>query len=233
MTTIAHSGPDIVRNMRKECAGHGLMLDDSAKVGRVASWTKRANVEAPQGTAGQVDIVCVATTDDVDLDGEVVLPDGADWTYLQKNKSIFLDHSYGSAQAVAKLRSVYRKDNGWGFRATLIGDEMDENRRVVYNLAKAGLLAASIGFTVKEAGTPTPAEQARYPGVEYVIRKWQGIEISYTAMPCNVACRTSELIYGDDGKRAGVVDLLTKSHTPAALMESMGLAKAKRVIMCG
>lgn len=225
------SGQDIIRNIRSGCAGKGLSIPDVKQMGRIASYCKQARSDAPSAT--QTDIVCVATTDDVDLDGEVVLPDGADWTYFQKNKVVFLDHSYGSAQAVATFRSITRQGKGWVCRATLLNDPENENVRIVKTLADAGVLGMSIGFTVEDAGQPTDQERKAYPKANWIIRKWNAIEISYTAMPCNVACRTQAVIYGEDGgKRANVVGLLTKSRTPAALMESMGLVKPRTLVIC-
>ncbi len=231
MVTNAKSGQDVIRNIRSGCAGKGMNLADTAKVGRFASFCKQARVETTN--PNQLDIVCVATTDDLDLDGEVVLPDGADWSYFEKNRVVFLDHSYGSSQAVATLRNIKRQGNGWVCRATLLNDPQNENVRIVKTLAEAGVLGMSIGFTVTDAGQPTPMEQKAYPGADYIIRKWNAVEVSYTAMPCNVACRTQAMIYGGDEKRASVVGLLTKSKTPAALMESMGLVKPRRVVVCG
>lgn len=164
---------------------------------------------------GGTDIEFIATTDDVDSADEVVLPDGIDWTPLRTYKAIYGDHNYGMASIVAKFRSVVRiaRPNGWKIRATLMPLHYSDDVPRVLELARAGVLGASIGFVSQERSKPTPEEKARYPLAKFVIRKLQVFEVSLTAMPCNLACQATAL-YVDDSKATRVMELVRKGLLP-------------------
>jgi len=222
-------GTDILNEIRSRHARKAGLRQES-RLGVIGLVCKSSRVEKSAG--GPMEIVSMATTDDLDLEGERVMPDGADWSYFQANGNVFLDHCYSSTMAVARLRSLKRVGNGWLCRAALNNDPDNESVRAVQVLAEAGGLAMSIGYEVKEAGPATPEEAAKYGGDAWIVRSWRGIEVSYTAMPCNVSARTLAVVYGDDGKAARSREVLTKNRVPQSAWGAVGLSKARRVVVC-
>ena len=226
-------GHDIIESIRRRHAKDAGLTDQS-RLGVFGTFYKGAKV-LKSAVKGPTEIIGMATTDDLDLDQETVLPSGADWKYFEANGNLFLDHCYSSMQAVARLRSITPVGNGWQVHAAFINNPMNENIRACQTLAEANGLGMSIGFEVQDGGPPTADEVAKYPGTTYVIRRWKGIEVSFTAMPCNVACRTHALVYGDDSepKAARARELLSKNRVPESVWAGVGLKiKPRRVIVC-
>ena len=81
---IAIDGSPIIERIkaRAEATGHVF----KGPVGVVAGFAKEMRADEENGNRA---IVAVATTDDIDLEEEVVLPKGADPTYFRKNKKVF------------------------------------------------------------------------------------------------------------------------------------------------
>jgi hypothetical protein len=146
--------------------------------------------------AGNYDVEAIATTDDVDLSYEVVQPEGCDASYLTKNRKLFVDHGYSIADAVGVLRyfnpwSPAGVQRGWKLRAALLRNHPYPASQAIMNMIDAGGgIGMSIGFEMLEGGTPTEEESKRYVGASFIIRKWRCLEVSFTAMPCNVSCQT-------------------------------------------
>lgn len=165
----------------------------------------------------------IATTDDVDCDGEVVLPDGLDWKPFQKYRVLYAEHAYGMKYAAATYRYVTRSKSpdGWKIRARLLPDAYSDEIQRVRMLADAGVLGLSIGFIPIESGPPTPEEQARYKGAASIVRRASVFEVSFTTMPCNMACVASA-VYTDASKSAELCQMVTK-----------GLARAEAVYAPG
>jgi len=155
----------------------------------------------------------IATTDDVDCDREVVLPDGLDWSTMNAYKVLYGDHSYGSRYAVGVLRWVSRSmsPNGWKLRARLLPETYSEEIGRTRMLAEAGVLGMSIGFMVRSRSEPTPEEARKYPGAESIVRGAEVFEVSFTTMPCNLACAGNS-VYVDDSKSAGLYELVAKGR---------------------
>lgn len=157
----------------------------------------------------------VATSDMVDCDDEVVLPDGVMWDKLNKYKTLYVDHQYGVRHAAATLRNVVRKENRWRVQARLLPDDYSEDIPRLRVLASEGMLGMSIGFLALDRSAPTPEERKRYPGCESVIRKADVFEVSFTAMPCNLSCRAS--LASVSPETAGkVMELVAKGMLPEA-----------------
>jgi phage head maturation protease len=106
-----------------------------------------------------------ATTDAVDLEKEVILPEGIDWqSYFAGNRTMFVDHEYDVLSAVGKCRSL---------KLT----------------ARLYTIGHSVVVQRIESGKPTKEEAARYPGAVLITRKSKLIEISYTPIPMNGECQ--------------------------------------------
>lgn len=175
-------------------------LPDDTKLGFLSG--KAIGVDT---NANNRDVIVRATTDDVDLDSEVVLPEGVDMSYFASNKNVFLDHDTGFHNWVGKVRSItpYKVGGvvrGWDVRFSLcrtkVGDRILEEFR---EDPEHG--AVSIGFGVTEAGPPSEDERKAYPGADTIIRGWRWVELSVTALPANAAARVVDADPAPMGKR--------------------------------
>lgn len=186
-------------------------------VGMVGRFAKSAAAIVRDGK--RIEIEGIATTSHVDADEEVVLPDGIDWDAFKSYQTLYLDHIYGARTAVAKLRYVTRHKSGsvdgWRLRAMLLPDDYSEEVKRVRMLAEAGMLGMSIGFIAADRGALTADEKRLYPKARSIVRKARVFEVSYTTMPCNLAC-AADRVYVDDEKAAGVRELVTKGLLPAS-----------------
>jgi hypothetical protein len=136
-------------------------------------------------------IVGYATTEDVDLEGEVILADGIDVdSYFRKNGAIFADHEYDAMNAVGKLRDIERVPGGLILTTVLCGKKgMNPVRDWVEVLAREYQIGYSVLCLRKDSGRPTADEARRFPGAKRVTRTSTLVEVSYTALPMNGAAQ--------------------------------------------
>jgi len=134
-----------------------------------------------------VEIQGIATTGSIDQSGEVIVPDGGDWSPLLMHKSIFADHFYGLADRVGTLRWIKRQGKGWEFAFTLTQNGSAASANILA-IAEEDALSFSVGFIPLEWGVPTTPEVKAYGPCEIIHRRWIGFEISVVAMPCNLDC---------------------------------------------
>lgn len=212
---LRHGIADLIRKRHS--------LDDSAAVGVVGVFGKDARVDRDNR-----DIVVMATTDDMDLEREVVVPEGADTGYFFRNRSIFVDHQYTADRMIGKLRSAaprYKPDGtqkGWLIRVHVLDLPNNPLPDDILTAAEHGI-GASIGFEAKEYGPPTEQEMARFKSQpRSVIRKWHWLETSLTFMPCNVACQ-SQVATVDDTRQAVLDELVTKGKIRRESARLLGL----------
>lgn len=173
--------------LRHRAVTAGIVRDDALIM------TVRSHAKASVGDGDAPTATVIATTDGIDLDGEVVVPSGVDESsYFFKNGSVFVDHRYDADAYVGKLRSYTpwpskEKHRAWkvGIRHRPMGESALSDD--LLKVARRGDIGTSIGFEVVEASPPDEDEQKRYgKGVNRVIRLWKWLELSYTFMPCNV-----------------------------------------------
>lgn len=201
----------VIENIRKRY--------DIAPETPVGIWSNvKANAEAFETRDSKPAIKGIATTDDVDADDEVVMPEGIDTaSYLMANRKYFVDHRYDVRNTIGVIRSMNPfptakagAQRGWQYVAELtfgLGAGLAED---VYTIAKAGGIGTSIAFKALDWGSPTADEKKKYPRASSVVRKSVAVELSATAMPCNVACQSGAMTI--DEKRLGILDgLVTKS----------------------
>lgn len=210
-------GRPLIERIKARCEFLGLGV--KGPLGVVSSFAKSASVETNR------DIVAVATTDDLDLEEEVVVPGGADLSYFQKNKKVFVDHTYDTMHAVGVLRRLtawhgHGGAEGWLARVNVPESENPLSSHVLA-LAAEGI-GMSIGFEAIDYGRPTADEQKAYPGVKSIVRRWKWIELSFTAMPCNVSCQTLSG-HMDTSKAAATRAMLVKSKAPRMAFQMLNL----------
>lgn len=145
-------------------------------------------------------ITLIANTDDIDMQREVVLPAGAVTTYFDQNKSIFVDHDYRWQSLVGKMRNISpypsaKNHKQWRVQVAILELQASPICNDILTVAREWGIGSSIGFEGLEGGPPTPEEMKAFPakgalGLEWVTRKWLWLELSVTAMPCNVPCQS-------------------------------------------
>lgn len=195
-------------------AHEGIGADD--RVGVVSSFGKGAEVITKERTR---DIVVIANTGDIDLDNEVVVPSGADTGYFERNKMIFADHLYDLNQVAGRMRTLEKypsADNhkAWRVRAHIADNPIGNTVRTI--VEETGQIGVSIGFVADDYGPPTDDERKAYKAADgstpqSVVRSWKWFELSFTALPCNVACQSMTVTEGKSLDMLNAVDeLVTK-----------------------
>lgn len=213
-------GKSIVERIKEEAERRGHQC--KGPVGVVSTFGKEMRVDQPNR-----DVVALATTDDIDLEEEVVLPGGADISYFKKNKKVFVDHTYDTMSAIGVLRNLKRWSgpggrDGWIARVHVPDSPDNPLASHVLALAAAEGIGMSIGFEAMDFGRPTADEQKKYPGAKSIVREWRWLELSFTAMPCNVACQSQSVI-ADSEKAARAREILTKSKAPQSVFKLLHL----------
>jgi len=213
----------LIEDLRKTKTG---ILSRDNPVG-VRSVFPKAMEVVPNGNQPD-EIVSFANTPGVDLDREVVVPEGGNVTdYFGKNRNLFVDHRYDTLSCVAKCRNLELKlGRGWLCRGALIKNPENPMIQAVRALAVAGALGMSIGFEALDYGPPTAEEAKAYKGARSIVRSWRLLEISYTPMPMNVECQTLEHSF-DDTKAATARTVLHKAGVRSDVLKAMGLMQRK------
>lgn len=141
-------------------------------------------------------IEIVATTNHVDLDDQVVDPAGIDWSYFNAagQKKVFVDHQYDADHCVGVARSIspYTEGGrqvGWKMRIHVFSGKKNHLADDVWTMANQGLYGASIGFIPSVISAPDAGEKKAFPGADSIVRKCRALELSFTAIPCNVKCQ--------------------------------------------
>lgn len=170
-------------------------------------------------------LTVIATTDDIDVDGEVVIPGGADTSYFFKNRKIFVDHQLGTEFCVGTLHSANLKPNGWQCRIRMFklpGNPLPDD---ILTIAREAGIGVSIGFLPTAKGAPSPEEKSIYKSASSIIRQWKWIELSIAAAPANISCQsTLSLSKSIEGKLALLDELVTKGRIAPFSAKALGLS---------
>lgn len=175
-------------------------------------------------------LTVMATTSDVDLEGDVVVPEGADTQYFFRNRKITVDHFWDTEHCVGQLHSANLKNNGWLIRFRMFDVPL---ARDILTIAREGGIGVSIGFSPTDFGPPTPQELTRYGKggtIHRIHRAWRWIETSIAAFPMNVACQTIGTKSFNEGKRALLDELVTKGRINLKSAVALGLPVAKKIV---
>lgn len=172
-------------------------ISEETTVGVVSSFGKGAEV-VTKGDRTR-DIVAVLTTSDIDLEDEVLVPEGADLSYFRRNGVIFADHQYDMTDYVGDLRAItpmYGVDKatikGWKIRFHVCDGLMGQTvQKIVEHRGKIGI---SIGFKTVDYGPLDEAEKRLYTQngkvPRSIVRAYEAFEGSTTLLPCNVTCQS-------------------------------------------
>jgi len=137
------------------------VIDEEQPIGIVSSFCKATEVDTANGNR---DIVSIVNTLDVDGDDEIVVPAGADWEYLLKNRQVFVDHRYQAEFNVGHVRKLDPWPNlhdhrAWRARTGIYnkpGNKLGDDLLVV---ARECGIGASVGFLATDYGPPPTRTQ--------------------------------------------------------------------------
>ena len=152
--------------------------------------TLRKTLTASVETKGS-GIVAKLTTDSVDRDGEVLIPQGMVSKDYEKNPVLFYNHEYD--QPVGTVSGLKRTDDA--VYGTLSFAKRPDNYEgeffpsFVEALVRQGIVkGVSVGFVPEANGarSATKADRAKFgTGIKRVFNRWKLLEVSIAPLPAN------------------------------------------------
>lgn len=220
-------GAERLKRMREQYARH---IKSPQRLG-----LRCFQVESKDINAGGRIIDVLATTDAVDLDREVVVPSGCDMSVYNQNKRNFLDHDYRFEKHVATMRSCVPWPNaknfrGWKNRSQVLAGLSHPFADDLLTVAQQAGIAASIGFELVSGSPPMDTDPPSYQEAEYVVRACRVIELSFTAMPCNMACQSTDEMPAKDleQRMAALEELAVKGRKKGGIALDSAIALGLR-----
>jgi hypothetical protein len=140
-------------------------------------------------------VVHYITTDAIDREKEIVLPDGLDFSEYRQNAIVLWAHKYDQPP-IGKNLWVRREGNGWLAKTVFAPTQRGEE---CWQLAKGDFLKAwSIGFLGDKgfSGAPTQKELNEHPAwkdAHCIHRKAKVVEYSMCDVGCNQEALTRAL----------------------------------------
>lgn len=122
------------------------------------------------------------TTNSVDRDGEVLIPQGMDARDYKKNPVVFWNHDYNLP--IGTAADMKRNDDHWTATAKLASTPFAQE---VYTLMREGVVrGVSVGFVPIESRPPTKGDLSKFgDDVRRVYSKWKLLEFSVVPLPAN------------------------------------------------
>ena len=168
------------------------------------------------------------TSDAVDRDREVLLPDGMDATDFEKNPVVFFGHDY-TKLPVGKVTSLKRNGDHWLAKVQMAerpeGHDGEWVPDTIFSLIKQGVIrGVSVGFEITSLrDRPTPADREKFGDtVRGVISRWKLMELSIAPLPAN---QEALIMAVSKGVKAGSIAADTaKRYMPAEVAERVAVA---------
>lgn len=143
-------------------------------------------------SAGDRAFTATITTNAVDRDREVLLPEGMDATDFEKNPVIFWAHDYFSPP-LGKATALKRHKDRWTARGVMASrpDTHPEAAEwfpdTVLSLMAEGIIkGVSVGFDPTSSRKATPEDKATFgEPAENVVARWKLLEFSIAPIPAN------------------------------------------------
>lgn len=132
------------------------------------------------------------STVSVDRDGDVLLPQGANFKEFEKNPVVFLGHDYFTLP-IGKCTAIKRDDNAI-YAKTVFAERPDDYPAdkewvpdTLLSLYKQGVMNGfSVGFVPVEQRPASDADVKKFgAGAKRVFSKWKVLEYSAVALPAN------------------------------------------------
>jgi HK97 family phage prohead protease len=153
--------------------GADIAADTPVRVRRVLIASKSIDVE-------QRLVQGIATTTDVDMDGEVIVPN-FDMGYFDAARTVYVGHDY--SRPVGTCRNYSQKSDGLFTTTYITRTALGEE---VLTMIDEGIIRGlSIGIIPLDQGPPNTDEITKYGDCHNIIRRSQLLEYSITAMPAN------------------------------------------------
>jgi len=133
--------------------------------------------------------VATITTNSIDRDGEILLPEGMDATDFTRNPVVFWNHDYD--RPIGTAMELRRHRTSWTAKAKLatrpdthVGEWFPDT---VYGFLKQNVVrGVSVGFQPIESRKPSKKDIETFgDGVHRVFSKWKLLEFSVTPMQSN------------------------------------------------
>lgn len=145
-----------------------------------------ANFKAASGGVFRATI----STDSIDRDGEVLVPQGMDSREFEKNPVVFWNHDYDKpiAKSIGKLsRGEHGIDASTEFAVRPADFKGEFFPDVARALVEQGIVkGVSVGFMPIESRPAGKGDRAKYgDGIKRVISKWKLFEYSLAPLPAN------------------------------------------------
>jgi len=190
-------------------------LGQDAKIGLIGISRSKTRIEEKNN--GDRNIVSIATTDGVDCEEEVIVPSGIDWGYYNTNRANFMDHRYETSYHVGSMRSIRLESlgsvSGWVNRSMVFRGMRSPHADDLWTIATSVGIGCSIGYHDAEYREMERGDPEHYAEAKSIVGWCKGLELSYTAFPCNAGCRSGIVSDGMDEKvMAGLDTLLTKGQ---------------------
>lgn len=207
---------------------------------KAVSGADAARLVVCKGSDGYVvedrrEIVFMANTDHVDESGEIVVPSGAvPDSYFFTVKSVFVDHWYDFDRLIGTART-------WAARPSAANHKYWEVRvRVhaknnplcddVLTVAREAGIGCSIGFAPLNTRAPKPEDSPAYKAAATITDRWNWIELSVTAMPCNPYAGSMRLTDEDEKRLSAIDTLVTKGRVKRESAAAMGFPDRSKVV---
>jgi len=139
----------------------------------------------------QGDLVAKLTTESIDRDGEVLIPQGMNAKDFETNPVLFWNHDY--AQPVGKVLTL-KRHNGYVTGALQFAKRPKDYQGEFFPsfaeaLVRQGIVkGVSVGFVPEENGmrNATRGDKAKYgKHVKRVFNRWKLLEVSLAPLPAN------------------------------------------------
>lgn len=139
---------------------------------------------------GSREMVVKITSDALDRENEVLLPDGMDAKEFMRNPIVFATHDYGVKDVVGKVISLRRAKDYWLAKVFMLprpdGHEGEWLPDTILHIAKFGIMGVSVGFSPLEDRQPTAKDVQTFgQAIQRVYSKWKLIELSIAPLPAN------------------------------------------------
>lgn len=136
-------------------------------------------------------IIAKLTTDSVDRDGEVLIPQGMNTVDYDKNPVLFYNHEYD--QPIGKVTNIKRSEDSvtgeLQFAQRPSDYEGDFFPQFVEALVRQDIVkGVSVGFVAEDGGSrmASKADRAKFgPRIKRVFNKWKLLEVSIAPLPAN------------------------------------------------
>jgi HK97 family phage prohead protease len=181
-------------------------------------------------------VTAIANTPSIDLDDEVVVPDGAERddsgqvVYFGDMRAIYWAHNYD--RPIGRLRTAALRSDRWVCQF-YVTDKTAAGVEAFGLLVDGVVRGTSIGFVARDAGPLTEEERERYGIASSIVRRWTWLELSVTPMPCNPDAQITEVKAMPDDLCRTLAERITKGRSTREGAEALGMPTRRTIVLLG